>query len=134
MHRRSCGLSLVSVPGRCYPTAGERPGGHVLDFQIDDVVLGEVVRDPAVGGVMADVVSVLVTDWHGGFPTEAVGELLGEVPSSLPSGRVALYVCPNAAAWAVARSPHGSNASLARWCGAILAGRPATTRRPTIRR
>jgi len=51
-------------------------------------VLGEAVRR------RADVVSVLVTDWPAGFPAEAVGQLLGEVSSSLPDGRVALYVCP----------------------------------------
>src|SRR6266699_2932978 len=75
-------------PGRVLAGGGQKTQRHFLDFQVDGVVLGQVVRG------RADVVSVLVTDWPAGFPAQQVGQLLGEVPSSLPGGRVALYVCP----------------------------------------
>jgi hypothetical protein len=83
-------LRLVPAvrPEQVFPGGARQTQRRFLDFQIDDVALGEAVRG------WADVVSVLVTDWPAGFPAEEVGQLLGEVASPLPDGRVALYVCP----------------------------------------
>ncbi len=88
-------LTLVPAlrPGEALPGGGGRTHREFLDFRVDGVSLGDAVRARAETPVMADLVSVLVTNWPGGFPAGEVRALLGQGPQVLSDGRVALYVC-----------------------------------------
>jgi hypothetical protein len=72
-----------------------RPRREYLDFIVDGESLG-VKLASILGGanLPADRVPVLVLDWPIGFPAEDYGRLAGELPASLPDGRVPLYICP----------------------------------------
>jgi len=83
-------LTPTARPGRPTPDGGRR---EFLEFVIDDLALGDAVRTRAASPVMADVISVLVTNWPGGFPVEDTLALLGERGSPLADHRVPLYIC-----------------------------------------
>lgn len=76
--------------------AGEsnRARREFLDFDIDGQSLRDALHTRADTPITADLVSVLVTNWPAGFPTEELETLLGQRPGPFPGRRVALYVCP----------------------------------------
>lgn len=78
---------------RDQPDGGRRARREFLDLVIDGASLGDALRVYASTGVMADIASVLVTNWPGGFPAEDVMVLLGDRRPALADGRVPLYVC-----------------------------------------
>jgi hypothetical protein len=65
-----------------------------LDFQVGEDRLGPLVAARAgIVDLANDYVSVLVTNWSAAFRDAAVRQLLGDITSPLPDGRVPLYVC-----------------------------------------
>ncbi len=90
-------LSLVPAlrRGEALPRGGYRTQVEFLEFVIDDVRFGEVLRERDGGAtVMSDLVSVLVPAWPDGSLERQVRRLLGQAPAELADGRLALYVCP----------------------------------------
>jgi hypothetical protein len=97
MSARRSVLSLVPAlrRGEALPGGAYRTRVEFLEFVIDDVRLGEVIRDRDGGAtVLSDLVSVLVPAWPDGFLVRQAWRLMGQAPAELADGRLALYVCP----------------------------------------
>jgi hypothetical protein len=89
-------LSLVPAvrAGETLSGGSSRTRREFLDFHIDGQSLRDALHNRADTPITSDLVSVLVTNWPGGFPAEEAEMLLGQRPAPFPGGRVALYVCP----------------------------------------